>query len=514
MLYFFKQIQFFFLLILLLINLTLVAQDDSQKIKKVELLKANSIEFDKTLETSAKRLIGNVVFRHEDLYMFCDSAWLYDNSNTVKAFNKVRIKQGDSILLIGNYLEYDGNIKLAKMRDSIVLKHNKSFLLTDSLNYDRTIDMAYYFNGGKIYDGNNKLYSNKGYYHTTSRDYFAIDTVSFKNKQYKIISDTLRYNTNSLITFFYGPTKIISETNVIYCENGYYNTNTDEASFSKNAWLQSNANYLKGDSIYYNRRKQYGIAYKNVSIIDTTENINAYGNFAYYYENPQKAMLTDSVMIEYISEKDTAFLHADSVYIHVDSIEHKLIRAFNKVQIYKSDAQARCDSLVYYSNDSILHLYKRPIIWTENSQITAQHIQLVFKDKSPHKFNAINNSFVLQKIDSLHFNQAKCQNIEAIMENKEMKTINLINNCQVLYFIEDEDTKDIINLNNTNSSNMKIIFDNNKVSKIWCYEKPEGKITPIKDLKENDKTLKDFKNLEYLRPKNKNDIFIWIKENE
>ena len=184
--------------------------------KKVEILHANTLEYDESTGVQAKRLLGKVVFKHEDAYMFCDSAYFFDGSNTIKAYSNVRIKQGDTILLIGNYLEYDGNSKLAKMRDSVVLKHRDTYLLTDSLDYDRNENMAYYFEGGRIFDGENRLTSRRGYYYTKRKDYYAVDTVVLKNPKYDIFSDTLRYNTDSAISFFYGPTYIVADSNLIY----------------------------------------------------------------------------------------------------------------------------------------------------------------------------------------------------------------------------------------------------------------------------------------------------------
>ncbi|MDD4217769.1 MAG: OstA-like protein, partial [Bacteroidales bacterium] len=191
-----------------------------KKPAKVEIVHANSLEYDESTGVKAKKLLGKVVFKHEEAFMFCDSAYFYDNTNTIEAYSNVRIKQGDTILFIGKYLEYDGNSKIAKMRDSVILKHRESLLLTDSLDYDRNLDIAYYFNGGKIFHDNNKLYSRRGYYFLKKKDYYAVDTVVLVSPQYDIYSDTLRYNTDSAISYFYGPTDIVADSNFIYCENG------------------------------------------------------------------------------------------------------------------------------------------------------------------------------------------------------------------------------------------------------------------------------------------------------
>lgn len=477
--------------------------------RKVEIMHANTLEYDESTGVTAKRLLGKVVFKHEDAYMFCDSAWFFDDSNTIQAYNNVRIKQGDTILLVGKYLEYNGNTKIAKMRDSVVLKHNKSFLITDSLDYDRNLDMAYYFEGGKIYDGDNRLTSRRGYYYTKLKDYYAVDTVVLRNPQYDIYSDTLRYNTESAIAYFYGPTNIVSDSNFIYCENGNYNTQSDQAAFSENAWLRSGSNYLKGDSLFYDRRIQYGEAFMNVSVIDTVENLNAYGNYGYYYENPRNAMLTKNAEVIYVTDGDSIFMHSDTVYISVDSLDYKLVRAFYKVQVFKSDVQARCDSLTFYSKDSIAHMFYKPVIWSEKNQITADHIEVHFLNKNPDKFFLDGNAFAIEQYDSVHFNQMKGRKISGYIVEKKIRKVDLNNDCQTIYYVVDEEVNQIIALNKVVSTNMTIWFKDDKIERIWFYEKPDGETIPIEQLKNEQTLLKDFRWLDEYRPKSREEIFIW-----
>ena len=43
----------------------------------VYLLNADLIRFDSYINPDAQRLMGNVVFRHDSMYMYCDSALFY-----------------------------------------------------------------------------------------------------------------------------------------------------------------------------------------------------------------------------------------------------------------------------------------------------------------------------------------------------------------------------------------------------------------------------------------------------
>lgn len=487
----------------------------SQETTKIDIIRANSMEYDEYLGINARRLLGDVIFRHEDIYMFCDSAYFYADQNTAKAFNNVRIKQGDSILLLSKYLEYDGDLRLAKMRDSVILKHNNSLLLTDSLDYDRNENMAYYFEGGRIFDGDNRLTSRRGYYFTKDKDYYALDTVLLRNPQYVIDSDTMKYNTESAIAYFYGKTNIVSDSNFIYCEYGYYDTRIDEAILTKNSWIRSGSNYLRGDSLYYDRKIRFGEGFMNVSIIDTVENLLAFGDYGYFFENPQNAMLTEKAMVVFVNEEDSIFMHSDTVRITVDSIDNKLIRAFRKVQVFKSDMQARCDSLTFYSLDSIAHMYHQPVLWAEsNKQAIADHIYVYFENKEPKNFYLIGNAFIIENLDSVHYSQAKSRRMEGIIEDSEIRQVDLFDDCETIYYIIDEGDEEIMSVNKLVNTDMTIFFENNRLNNLWFYGTPVGIMTPIEKIVLKETFLKDFLWLDEYRPKAKDDIFEWVEIKE
>ena len=48
----------------------------------VYLLNADVIRFEEYINPDAQRLIGNVVFRHDSMYMYCDSALFYQKKNS------------------------------------------------------------------------------------------------------------------------------------------------------------------------------------------------------------------------------------------------------------------------------------------------------------------------------------------------------------------------------------------------------------------------------------------------
>ncbi len=300
-------------LILLFFIFNSISHIYAQKTKRIEILNANSIEFDAKIGKDVKRLLGNVQFKHGTALMFCDSAYLNSKTNILEAFSNVHIIQNDSIDLYGDFLNYDGNSKIAKVRQNVRLVHGNSILTTDSLDYDRKTNIAHYFSWGYLTDQDNHLQSVQGYYYSDFKDYYAVDSVTLTNPKYNIYSDSLRYNTGTDISYFYGPTEIISDSNYIYCEYGWYDTKQDLARVSKNSYIQNTEKKLIGDSIFYDRNRSFGEAFSNISIIDTSAKIIITGNYANYYENPDRAFVTDSALMTKYGGGDTLFLHADTL---------------------------------------------------------------------------------------------------------------------------------------------------------------------------------------------------------
>ena len=145
---------------LLLAVLVLPVISFAQKPKKIRLIHANSLE--KTPGIEARRLIGNVEFEHNEVHMYCDSAYLYDN-NSLDAYGNVHIRQGDTLHLYGEMLKYNGNDKKAEVQKNIRMTDRDMTLTTDFLTYDLGTSVATYTTGGKIVNKNNTLTSEHGY---------------------------------------------------------------------------------------------------------------------------------------------------------------------------------------------------------------------------------------------------------------------------------------------------------------------------------------------------------------
>jgi hypothetical protein len=245
-----------------------------------------------------------------------------------------------------------------------------------------------------------------------------------------------------------------------------------------------------------------------VRVVDTAKNYILQGNYMEYFERDGMSTATDSALLILIDEKDSLYLHADTLNILLDSLQDpQLMLAYNHVKFYRADMQGACDSMAYIMTDSILTLYYNPVLWSGENQLTADTIRFHFLPDDETRVDFIKSGFITSSLfEETEFNQIKGMNIVGYIRNKQLYQVDVINNAECLYYILEEDTS-LIGINYSVTSEMTIFLEDNKVKSITLYNNPDGKIYPDDALSEEDKILKDFRWLKRYRPFAIPDIF-------
>ena len=459
-----------------------VAQPASEKGKKIKIKNADKGYYQKSERRN--RLIGNVIFEHEGALVYCDSAWLFSRENRIQAYSNVRVNQGDSLFLWGDYLEYNGNTRLATVTgDEVRLDDTEMTLITTRLDFDRNRSLAYYHEGGRITSEDNVLTSQHGSYHTHSKIFDFKDSVKLINPEYVIEGDTLRYGSSSRIAYFEGPTTITSDSSFIYCENGRYNTISDIAQFRENAYLYEDHKFLTGDSLYYEKYQQFGEAFENVRLNDTLEDYLITGGYGRFLGASDSTFVTFDPIYSVLSEGDSLHIHGDTLFAYnrQDSIgEYKQIKVYRKVKIYKSDLQGKCDSLSYSSRDSAFQMYYDPIIWSDSSQVTGDTIFLTMRNDVLDSLKIFSNGFILSENDLGKYNQIKGRNMFGKFLDNDLRRVYVNGNGQTIYFPKD-DKEEYIGMNRAICSNILIKLRDNEVRSITFLNKPEAKLHPLSE---------------------------------
>ena len=477
---------------------------------KVYLIHSNTLSFDKAVKPDAQILNGDVCFRHDSSYMYCDSAYFFEQTNSLEAFSNVWMEQGDTLFVYGDYLFYDGNTQVAYLRENVRMENGQVTLFTDSLNYERIPNIGYYFEGGLIVDSLNQLSSFYGQYSPETKLAVFNDSVQVENPDFTLYSDTLHYDTESKVATILGPSVIVSDSGTIHTSRGWYDTVNNTSLLLDQSQVESGEKILIGDSIFYNRDTGMGEVYGNMSLIDTAQHVTLQGEYGYYNEQTGYAFATDSARFLEYSQGDTLFLHADTLQmVTVDSV-YREIKAYYGVRFYRIDMQGVCDSMQFNTRDSVLYMYTEPVLWNEQYQLYGDTIAIYMNDSTIEYAHVIQFAFAAQHVDSSYYNQLKGNDLKAYFEGQAVHQIDVAGNAESIFYpLEKDGAK--VGMNETKSGFLTIWVKDNKLDKLKIWPSPVGSMTPIPDLKPDQKMLKDFYWFDYLRPKNRDDIYEVVK---
>lgn len=477
---------------------------------KVYLEHANTLSFDKERNAEAQVLIGDVSFRHDSSYMYCDSAYFFEQTNSLEAFSNVRMEQGDTLFVYGDYLFYDGNTQVAYLRENVRMENGQVTLFTDSLNYERIPDIGYYFDGGLIVDSLNQLSSFFGQFSPATKLAIFNDSVRLENPQFTLYSDTLHYNTENKVATILGPSVIVSDSGTVYTSRGWYDTENNISLLLDRSQVVSGDRILTGDSIAYNRALGFGEAFGNMSLQDTVQKVILTGEYGFYNEQTEYAFATDSACFMEYSQGDTLYLHADTLQMTTIDSLYREIKAYYGVRFYRTDLQGVCDSMQFNTRDSVLYMFTEPIVWNDQYQLYGDTILVYMNDTTIDHVHVKQFAFAAQQLDTTYYNQLKGNDLKAYFEGQTVNQIDITGNAESIYYPLEKDGA-MIGLNETKSGFLSIWLKDNQIEKLKIWPTPQGTLTPIPDIHPEQKILKDFYWFDYIRPRNKDDIYQVIK---
>jgi lipopolysaccharide export system protein LptA len=301
------------------------------------------------------------VFSHEGSTLAADSADYNQGDNFFDAFGNVVITQPNGTVAYADKLHYTEDNQQAVLTNNVRLIDRQATLTTNHLTYNMRSKRGTYINGGQIINGLDTLNSQNGYYFENTQDAYFRYNVVVRTPDVKIHTDTMRYNSGSKMTYFYGPTTIDGQNGKLYTENGDYNTETDNARFGKNNLYTEGSKFLWGDSLLYDGKSGNGRAIKNVNFVDTTQHIVMRGQLGTYTKETQTTLVTQNAYIviatkpdsvENETQRDSTFLTEvtplkDSINFQTDSTQHSLDSTLRPPPSNRTDS-------TYMSADTLL----------------------------------------------------------------------------------------------------------------------------------------------------------------
>ena len=472
-----------------------------QQVERIKLERADYLENGQEDGIRFDKVIGNVLFSQKDTRIYGDSAFFYKNQNLVKIFGRVRILEGDSITITGGQLIYQGDEKLAQMREKVVYRDPSMTLTTDFLDYDMEEHLAYYYEDGRLVTETNTLTSKKGYYDTEARYASFKDSVVLRNQDYLVEADTFQFNTVTEVAYFLGPTVITANNGTILNadEGGVYRT-TEEVSNFSGAAIETTKYMLYGDELYGDRNNEFYTATGNVSLVGKEDDIIINGDFGKYWKNQGLTKIYGNALMKKIFVEDTLFLSADTLVQLEDPVPaNERLLAFHNVRIYKPDLQGIADSLSYLMADSLIYLYHDPVLWSDNSQMESDTISILMSNGRIDRMFLDSKAFVTSLTQEEYYNQVKGRNMIAFFKESKLSQVDVNGNGESIYFELEEEDSLVMGMNKVVCSNMRLKFKDQKIKDITFYS-PDGSFIPFHEIKPDSIRLAGFSWREYERP--------------
>ncbi|WP_194850526.1 OstA-like protein [Nonlabens antarcticus] len=437
---------------------------------------------------------GEQVFiEHRGIKMYCDKAVFYEKSNFVKAIGNVKMNQGDSIRMNSKYAEYNGNSQLAYASGNVDMKSPESTLQTDTLYFDRAKQQAYYRSGGTVRDTASTLKSRVGRYFMKDKKYQFLDNVVVTNPEYVINSNHLNFYSDNGHAYMYGPSTITGQTSKVYCERGFYDTRADEGYFVKNSSIDYNDRNVKGDSLYFNRGRNFASAVNNIIITDTINKSILKGDYAEVYRDKDSVFLTKRAVAITLQDKDSVYIHADTLMV-TGKEDDRLVRGFYGVRIFKTDLSGKSDSIVSRQVTGLTKMIGNPILWSGKSQMTGDSIfiQSNVKTEKLDSLRVFYNAFIVDRDTAGGFNQIKGKELTGFFKENELDIVNINKNVEHLIYVRN-DTQELIGIDKRTSGRMVLEFADGEVAVNTNYDDVRGTTFPPDELPENARTLRGMK---------------------
>lgn len=466
-------------------------------------------------------LAGNVRLRKGAMHMYCDSAQIFEATNSVNAFGNVRMEQGDTLFVFADILEYDGiteeAVLYADIGNKVRLINRDVTLTTDVFHYDMANEIGYYEVGGVLVDRQNRLESWIGEYYPQTKDSYFEQDVRLTSRQKGdvtyINTDRLEYNTDTHIARLLMPSEIINRDGTIYTSDGVYNTAVDTATlYSRSTVVTRRGNTLTGDTLFYDRVKQYGEAFGNMILTDSVRQASLLGDYGFYDEVRDSAFVTGRALSKEYSKGDTLYLHGDTIIAFLDLADSTHVtNVFHRVRFYRSDIQGICDSLSMTERDSILYMYRAPVVWSGERQIFGNVINVHLADSTVDWARLPQFGFMAEHIAEDCYNQISGTDMTAWFADSTVERLYVEGNVMLDVFPMESDSS-YNKFAYVESSYMDAYFKDNNIESIHFWPETNSRFTPLYLAKRGSYFLPKFQWYEDIRPISPEDVFVIPQE--
>ncbi|NDC40607.1 MAG: hypothetical protein EBZ77_03510 [Chitinophagia bacterium] len=537
------------------------AQQRDTSGKMTIYLTANVIIHIQTDSGQINKFLDNAVFRQGTDTLYCDSLYQNLTTKTIEAFSNVRIAQAGGTQAKSDYLRYISAEKIAYMKGNVSLTDGKNRLVCDELTYNLGTKVGVYNNHGELFADSTTVVSETGRYDVNAKDARFTGKVKITDPQYTTTSDDISYNTETKLTRFFAPSKIVGDGGQtrLTASSGYYDARAGLANLDAHATVWYGQQYIEADTLFYDRSLGYGYAYGKVIAWDAGQLSALYCGSARYNRRRRTLQATRRPVLMQIKDADTLYVRADTFYsapdysralpdtnhaadkvpvaapttvaatkrgrgkkapvllapqpladtMWADTTLPLYFIGYHRVRIFSDSLQGVCDSIVYTQADSTLRMIYSPIAWARNSQITGDTICMLLDSNKLKRVYVPNNAFVISLAgpDGANmYDQVQGKTLKAYFRNNAVEHMVVAPNAEAIYYNKDERGA-YLGVSQVKSTRMMVYFNDQNIRKIKLEDDVHETLTPLEQANIPATRLSRFKWIPQRRPRSKNELF-------
>lgn len=498
--------------------------------------------------TKISDLFGDVVLVNGRQELFT-SRLRYDLGNKIATYHSGATLTNGKSQLTSTHGYYDVNRKEVFFKGDVLVADPEFTMRTDTMAFNTETQTVRFVAPTLISQRNSKIYTEGGFYdiendfaefdlnpqyekegqrgrskkmryNGTTKEYTLEGDANIEDAKQKAQADIIRYNTQTEQTVLRGNAHFQDSIRDIRGAEIRYDSRNKNYQITGRGRVNDPPNIIEADSLDFNDELGRGLALGNVVWVDTASDFTIlawrmdYNKQTEYLNAFGAAGATGAAgrpMMKTLIDRDTLYMSADTLtsYKPDSASDVRLLLAHLDVRVFKSDLQVSCDSLSFSSKDSVFWFYKLknlPVIWSDTSQFSGDTIRMSMKNKKLDRIWLRQNALVINSEDERLFNQIKGRNTTAFFRDDQVREMLVEGNAQAVYYALD-DKRAYVGVNETQCSEMRLFFGDNKVEGIRFYNSPAGKFTPMKKAGKDTKKLDGFFWEKTRRPKKVEDLF-------
>lgn len=432
----------------------------------------------------------------------------YYDVNAKEVFLKGEVVVSDpEFTMRTDTMAFNTEAQLVRFVAPTLISQRGSKIYTESGFYDIENDFAVFDQNPQYEKEGQRGRARKMRYEGTLKEYTLEGDAHIENPEKGELADAdvIRYNADTEKTTLRGNAHFRDSTRDIVGEEIRYDSRNKIYQLTGRGRVFDPPNTIEADSLEFNDVLGNGVALGSVlwqdsssdfSVLAWRMDYNKKSQYLHAFGGFGKQGAAGRPMMKTLIDTDTLYMTADTLtsFKPDSATDARNLIAHRDVRIFKADLQAVCDSLTFSSSDSIFWFYqinRMPIIWSDTSQLSADTIRMLLKNKKLDRLWLRQNAFVVNSDDGLLFNQIKGRHATVFFRDNQAREMLVEGNAQANYYAVDEQ-KAYIGLNETACSEMRLFFEENKVESVKFYQQPTGKFVPMRQAGRETKKLEGF----------------------